>query len=151
VLRLKPEQRAEIADELRDHLEARLEELSASGLPRDQAVRQALDELGDAAHLADHFTRISQLRKRRLIMRCTIGTLSAATAAVMGAVLFWPAPPPGPHAFPGMVVHAQQEIPPPATSKLLERNRATQAKLDETMVKPEFVETPLDDVLVFLG
>ena len=54
-LRLTPGQQADVADELRDHLEARLEELSRGGLSRDDAIRLALDEFGDAAHLADHF------------------------------------------------------------------------------------------------
>ena len=40
-LRLKTAQRGEIADELRDHLEARLEELAARGLSRDEAIRAA--------------------------------------------------------------------------------------------------------------
>ncbi len=37
-LRLKPGQRAEISDELRDHLESRLDELTQSGLDRTAAI-----------------------------------------------------------------------------------------------------------------
>ena len=42
-LRLRPGQRREIADELRDHLEERLEEISCQGFSRDEAVRRALE------------------------------------------------------------------------------------------------------------
>ena len=52
LLRLNPQQKDAIADELRDHLEERFEELVRSGVPRDDAIRQALDEFGDAAGLA---------------------------------------------------------------------------------------------------
>ncbi len=41
-LRLKPDQRGEIADELRDHLAERLEELTAEGLSREEAIQRAL-------------------------------------------------------------------------------------------------------------
>src|SRR5882757_1476808 len=89
-LRLKYAQRDEIADELRDHLEARLEELAARGLSRDEAIRAALDEFGDAAELANHFTQVAHIRKRRLIMRVTFGTITALAASLLVATAFWP-------------------------------------------------------------
>jgi hypothetical protein len=89
-LRLKPAQHAEIADELRDHLEQRLEELASKGLSHDEAIRQALDEFGDAAELANHFTRVAHIRRRRLIMRCTLGTIGTVAAALLIATAFWP-------------------------------------------------------------
>src|SRR5262249_30318716 len=89
-LRLKPAQRGEIADELRDHLEARLDELSLQGLSREQAIRAALDEFGDAAELATHFTRIAQIRRRRLIMRCTAGSIAALGAMILMSWAFAP-------------------------------------------------------------
>ena len=89
-LRLKPAQHGEIADELRDHLEARLEELSARGLSRDEAIRQALEEFGDAAELANHFTHLAHVRKRRLIMRFTFGTVATLAASLLVATAFWP-------------------------------------------------------------
>ena len=45
-LRLQPAQRDEVADELRDHLDQRLEELAARGLSREQAIHKALEEFG---------------------------------------------------------------------------------------------------------
>lgn len=95
-LRLKPAQRDEIADELRDDLEQRLEEFAAAGLSREAAIRAALDELGDAAELAKHFTHLAQVRRRRLIMRLTFGTVAALCAVALLATAFWPAHPQAP-------------------------------------------------------
>src|SRR5258708_10980429 len=92
-LRLKPAQRDEIADELRDHLEERLEELAARGLSREEAIKAALDEFGDAAELANHFTHVAHIRKRRLIMRFTFGTVAALAASLLVATPFWPESP----------------------------------------------------------
>ena len=89
-LRLKPSQQAEISDELRDHLETRLDELTRTGLSRTAAIERALDEFGDAASLADHFSRIVYERKRRLVMRCTLSTVAAAAVALVAGSLFWP-------------------------------------------------------------
>src|SRR5205823_9011231 len=65
LLRLDPKQRGTIADELRSHLEDRLDELMARGISRDEAVKRALAEFGDAAGLAGQFLAISRNRKRR--------------------------------------------------------------------------------------
>lgn len=89
-LRLRPNQRQEIADELRDHLEERLDELTADGLSRDEAVRQALDEFGDAAELAAHFSHLARRRRRRFLMRCTLGSIGAAAAVILIAFAMWP-------------------------------------------------------------
>ncbi|MCH7686425.1 MAG: hypothetical protein IH899_07055 [Planctomycetes bacterium] len=89
-LRLNPNQREEIADELRDHLAERLEELTAEGLSREDAIHRALSEFGDAADLAAHFTHIANRRKRRLIMRCTVGTVVTTAAVILIATAFWP-------------------------------------------------------------
>jgi hypothetical protein len=89
-LRLTPGQREQIADELRDHLEERLEELARAGVPREKAVVQALDEFGDAAVLAAHFTTIARLKRRRFLMRLSLGSVGALTAALLIAFAFWP-------------------------------------------------------------
>src|SRR5579872_4773066 len=89
-LRLKSAQRQEIADELRDHLEERLDELTARGLSHEAAIRAALEEFGDAAELANHFTQVSRTRKRRMIMRLTFGTTAALAASLLVATAFWP-------------------------------------------------------------
>jgi phage terminase Nu1 subunit (DNA packaging protein) len=89
-LRLTSGQREQIADELRDHLEERLEELARAGVPRAKAVVQALDEFGDAAVLAAHFTTIARLKRRRFLMRLSLGSVGALTAGLLIAFAFWP-------------------------------------------------------------
>jgi hypothetical protein len=89
-LHLTSGQRAQIADELRDHLESRLEELARAGVPREKAVVQALDEFGDAAVLASDFTTIARLKRRRFLMRLSLGSVGALTAALLIAYAFWP-------------------------------------------------------------
>ncbi|MEZ6144458.1 MAG: permease prefix domain 1-containing protein [Planctomycetaceae bacterium] len=83
LLRLGPEQTASISDELRDHFDERFEDLCRQGVPREQAIRQALDEFGDAAGLAADFTHLARTRRRRLIMRFSLATVFLAAAALM--------------------------------------------------------------------
>jgi hypothetical protein len=93
-LRLSPSQRAEVADELRDHLEERLEELTAQGLTREDAIRVALDEFGEAAELSTHFTQLARKRRRRLIMRLTAGSVFTVSAILLLALFLQPEMPP---------------------------------------------------------
>ena len=83
LLRLDGQQREAIAGELRAHLEDRLDELLARGVPRDEAVKLALEEFGDAAGLAAEFGSISRNRRRRWLMRVT--TFSAAAIVLVAA------------------------------------------------------------------
>jgi hypothetical protein len=89
-LRLSPAQREAIGAELRDHFESRLTELINTGKSHDEAVRLALAEFGDAAGLAAEFSHISQARRRRLVMRCTVASVAALAAAVFVAMAVWP-------------------------------------------------------------
>jgi hypothetical protein len=89
-LALTSHQREQIADELRDHLEERLDELARAGLSREKAVVQALDEFGDAAVLAAHFTTIAHLKRRRFFMRLSFGSAVALAAGLLIAFAFWP-------------------------------------------------------------
>lgn len=89
-LNLTSDQRGAIADELRDHLEERLQELALAGVPREKAVFQALDEFGDAAALAAHFTRIARLKRRRFLMRLSLGSVVLLAAGLLVAFAFWP-------------------------------------------------------------
>jgi hypothetical protein len=90
LLRLSSAQREVIGEELRDHIESRLSELTSRGLTHAEAVRIALDEFGDAAGLAAHFSSIAQTRKRRMIMRCTVASVTALAAALVLAFSLWP-------------------------------------------------------------
>jgi hypothetical protein len=90
LLRIAPQQREQVAEEFRAHMEDRLDELLAKGLDREAAVKLALEEFGDAAGLAAQIASISQGRRKRWIMR--IGTVSVAGLAAAGllAAALWP-------------------------------------------------------------
>ena len=72
LLRLNPAQKAAISDELRDHLEQRLDGLIQSGVSRDQAIRTAMEEFGDVSGLAIDLTRVSRTPIRKVVMRSTV-------------------------------------------------------------------------------
>ncbi|MFN0022166.1 MAG: permease prefix domain 1-containing protein [Pirellulaceae bacterium] len=90
LLRIAPQQREQVAEEFRAHMEDRLEELLSRGMPRQEAIKLALEEFGDAAGLAAQLVSIVQGRRKRWIMR--IGTVSVVglAAAVLLGVAFWP-------------------------------------------------------------
>ncbi len=90
LLRLSHTQRQAIGEELRDHFESRLAELTGCGITHSEAVRLALEEFGDAAGLAAHFSSIAQTRKRRIIMRCTVASVTALAATFVVALCLWP-------------------------------------------------------------
>ncbi|GAB4153161.1 MAG: hypothetical protein Tsb009_29450 [Planctomycetaceae bacterium] len=96
LLRLNPGQKVAITDEMRDHLEERLAELTGQGLSREDAIHRALDEFGDAAGIAADFSLISRQKRRRFLMRMTLGTVVATTAVLLIATAFWPAIPDAP-------------------------------------------------------
>ncbi|MEM9753607.1 MAG: permease prefix domain 1-containing protein, partial [Planctomycetota bacterium] len=83
-----------IADELRSHLEERLDELQADGHDRDEAIRLALDEFGDANALAADFTHTlrhaRRTRTRRRLMQTTAGTLMAAAVVTFAVMTLTP-------------------------------------------------------------
>jgi len=159
-LRLKPQQRDQIADELRDQLDARLEDLRATGLSREEAIRRALDEFGDAASLAEHFSQLSLVRRRRFVMRCTLGTIGATAAAIFLATAFWPMEPGA--AGPGRLVaddSPQQKLEftgllhltNEAQTLAQTRRAKVEQALDSTTLTPHFQEAPFTDALQFLA
>jgi len=148
LLRLDPKQRVSIADELRAHLEDRLEELLARGVSHDDAVRQALAEFGDAAGLAGQFVAISRNRKRRWLMRLATFSVAATLLIAAGLVIFWP----GRNAAPGVAVAvAQDSVAPekPAGGNAASQEPRLQELLDKR-IDLEVVEVPLKDVISYL-
>jgi hypothetical protein len=73
-------------------------ELVSEGLSRDEAVRQALSEFGDAAGLASSFGDISRGKRRRWMMRAMTFSAAASLLLAAGVVTFWP----GRNAGPGV-------------------------------------------------
>jgi|GEM_PF-2355970 len=96
LLHLSARQRQLIASELQDHLEERLQALLADGVPRQQALRMAVEELGDAAALAQQFTQSHLVRHRRQLMRYSFGSVAVIATTFMMAALYWPAQQPEP-------------------------------------------------------
>jgi hypothetical protein len=90
MLRLRRTQRESISGELRDHLIEHVAQLEANGSTHEEAVRRALEEFGDAAALAANFQALVGMRRRRLIMRCTIGTTVVMTGLVVAMLAFRP-------------------------------------------------------------
>jgi hypothetical protein len=156
-LRLKPAQRDAIADELRDHLEERLEELAARGLSRGEAIKAALDEFGDAAELAQHFTQAAHIRRRRLIMRYTFGTVAALAASLLITAAFWPESPQAPSPRNAVAQFAggegAQPHKPVGTSVAIEDNdkTAVEAKLTKRIGEIDFIDLPLADAIDHLS
>lgn len=70
-------ERRQLRDELADHIEGRVKDLMLLGRREDQAVPQALAELGDAAKLAYNLRRArSQPRRRTLMVNIGIVVLA---------------------------------------------------------------------------
>ena len=163
ILRLSGQQQAELSDELQDHLETRLADLIAAGRDHEEAVRLALEEFGDAAVLADRFSRLTSRQHRKFVMRCT-----AASAAVVAAVVFISlslAPPgpvgPGPQPLAAQPDVAQLPVPgqgrstpsavPSVATVEQQAEAALDRKLDRVLTGIEFKDVPLREALQQIG
>lgn len=147
LLKLTPEQKSSISDELRDHLE----ELVQSGQSRDDAIRQALDEFGDAAGLAVDFTKISQKKIRRAIVRTTAVTTAVTALAAFLFVYFGPGD--GVNEGPGgTVARAEPGDNKPVASGV--DYLADKELFPEVLDRPtsvDFIDTPLSEVMLHLS
>src|SRR5262249_37704618 len=139
-------------------LEGRVGEVTARGLSREAAIREALEEFGDAAELANHFTQVSRTRKRRMIMRLTFGTAALLAASLLIATAFWPQARDA--AAPGQAVAqgfgAGGGNPPirgggPAVAVEEDSKQAIEAKLSKRIGKLEFSGVPLAEAIEKLG
>jgi hypothetical protein len=90
LLRLSTNRREEIAAELRDHLEARLDDLLAQGVSRHQAIISALEEFGDAAGLAGEFLEVFRRQRRRWVMKMTVSSIAVCVAVCFSILALWP-------------------------------------------------------------
>src|SRR5262245_54666138 len=113
LLRVSPHERDRVAEEFRSHMEDRLEDLLARGMPRDEAVRQALEEFGDAAGLAAELVSLNRSRRNRWIMRLTTASVAAVVLIAAGIITFWP----GHNAGPGAAALVAQVPERPGTNK----------------------------------
>lgn len=150
-LRLRKGQSHEVTDEMRDHLESRFQELRAAGVDRAEAIRVALGELGGVSELAEQFTRLAKIRRRRLIMRCTIASSLVVACVLLLSVSLVPPVPDGPGAPPAV---AQEEAPKQAAPESgSSAEQAAIAALDEKLSQVVEVEfrVPLEDAILSLG
>jgi len=150
------DRRGAIARELSDHLQERLADLTAQGVPQAEAIHQALAEFGDAVTLAARFSQLARDTRRRSIMRWTVGSLACAVIVVALGAILWPDPR---HlnravAEDGKPVEtAEKAAAQPAPSRLPSAGRTDEQRDAEVRAKlaarisAEFVETPLDDVI----
>ncbi len=90
MLRLSESQRASVADELRDHLESRLSGLMEAGHSREEAIRLALEDVGDAAGMASRLSTVGAIRRRRMIVRGTLVSACVLFVGLLAAGLFTP-------------------------------------------------------------
>jgi len=159
LLHLTKAQNAEITAELRDHLEVRLYELQVQGHDRSRAIALALEELGDAAVLAVDFAHPHLTRRRRQLMRYSLGSIAVITVTFVLAALYWPAQRHEPNTLliaqappqPSDSRVAQQLVAAAKDASRDESRQQVEVKLSRRDVPVEFVETPLGDVFDFLS
>ena len=99
-------------DELEDHLRSRVDDLLIAGQSEREAVRKAVEELGETVELARRFRAARATPIRRSIMHATL--FAVAGAVVAAAVGTFTSPRPIPPATPAAALVAQGEAPAPA-------------------------------------
>jgi len=146
LLRLSDAQREAISDELRDHMEARLEELMDRGLSKEAAIHAAIEEFGDAAGLADQFTHITkQHTLRRRIMKTSIGVMASAAAVALAFLYMLPTDRPGIQG-PASLIAQQAEAPTENAGQT-----AHTLELLSQRISVDYGETPLGGVFDHLS
>lgn len=85
LLRLPAAEKDEIRSELDSHLRDRVRDFMLAGMAADESARRAIDELGNAADLAERFRTTSKDTQRRFLMNVA-GVGLAATAVVFSVV-----------------------------------------------------------------
>lgn len=83
-LKLPNQHKQSIREELRGHLTERVRDLMLTGTEREFAMRQAINELGEAAELAERFRHANHYPRRRLLMNALLA--GVCTTVVIGAV-----------------------------------------------------------------
>ena len=90
LLQLNPDQRDQIAGELQDHMQMRVAELESEGVEKQQAIKQALEEFGDAASMAKNFQSVIKHRNRRRMMRFVTFSIAGSFVAAVLLMAMWP-------------------------------------------------------------
>ena len=90
LLQLRGKQREQISVELRDHLQTRAAELESTGETKQAALRQAIEEFGDAAAMAKNFQSVQNLKRQRRMMRFTTLAIAGVFLAALFTMSMWP-------------------------------------------------------------
>ena len=159
LLKVAPQQREQLAEEFRAHLEDRLDELAASGMVQDQAVRQAIGEFGDAAVLAAELAAVAHRKRRRFLMRVSLASAAGLAAALLLTFALWPEnrQVQGPPAAVAQAEGGDAAIPAAAAQlSAAEPDRIAQAhqKIQEALDKEvefDFLDAPLAEVAEYLS
>ena len=146
LLRIAPQQREQVAEEFRTHMEDRLEELLAAGLSREVAIQQAIGEFGDAAGLAAQLLKIQQGRRKRWIMRISAASVLCAVLAGLLCLALLPEHQQVPVIASARAQQAAGEIVSPAAETPEERIEKALSRPIDLTVK----EQPLKDVIGLL-
>jgi len=90
LLQLRGKQQEQISVELRDHLQTRAAELESEGQTKQAALRQAIEEFGDAAAMAKNFQSVQNLKRQRWMMRFSTFAIAGVFLAVLFTMSMWP-------------------------------------------------------------
>jgi len=147
LLRIAPQQREQVAEEFRTHMEDRLEELLATGLPREEAIQQAIGEFGDAAGLAAQLLKIQQGRRKRWIMRISAASVLCAVLAGLLCLALLPE-----HQQLPVIAKAQAQQGPEKTAAA-SSGETPEERIEKALARPidlTIKEQPLKDVIGLL-
>ena len=150
LMRLNKSQTATIRDEMRDHLETRVSELTQSGVDNNEAVRQALEEFGDAALLANRFQTVFQLNQRRWMMRFATFSIAGTFLAAVLVMAMWPSS--ARFGSPSMGIAQEDEVSTSSDEQgsKVQPQAATAEDIDKILQQVcsfEFEEVPFADVM----
>ena len=90
LMQLSPKQRDLISGELQDHLQMRVEDLIDEGVPKSDAISQAVEEFGDAAVMAKNFQTVHNLKRRRWMMRFMTFSIAGSFLVAVLTMAMWP-------------------------------------------------------------
>ena len=149
-MQLSPEQRDLISGELQDHLQMRVEDLIHEGVPKSDAISQAVEEFGDAAMMAKNFQTVHNLKKRRWMMRFMTFSIAGSFLVAVLTMAMWPQN--ARFGSPSKSIaqeNDKSDVPAPkakpTASDSTQRNSQTEAKLKQA-VGLDFDDTSFSDV-----
>lgn len=148
MLRLKPQQREDLARELRTHMEDALEALTAEGIPRDRAVLRILEDFGDAAEVAARFRQIGR-KQRWLMQSMVVAACMLSSVAIVASF----GPPARPAVAQDSARYGDRAVVVAVSEATEARGASVELRQRLTQPLPEisFEATPLEEVFEYLA